>query len=148
MNCPKCEPTRKMKATVTTADPSDMKPIWECPACKIKKAVSESDIDDWRDSLKNPRGDVQHKHPDSEMGALFRRCIDKFLSEQDKRPADLYRALGMQPYSYYRMFKTKGGPRIDRCIDVAKFFNVELHVFFALMPTILEVDEPTTDPDE
>jgi len=141
MICTNCEANKNMTATVTTADPTNMRPIWECPSCKTRRPVIEDQMEEWKTTFDNPRGDSQHKNPDSEVGTQVRVCVNHYLNINDKTAAQLYRHLGMQPYSWYRFFKSKGGPRIDRCLQIADFFGIELKDLFIPMPSTVATEE-------
>lgn len=58
--------------------------------------------------------------PDSAVGKIIRRNIDRRLGDLGWMPKDLYAALGMAPSSYSRMFKNQGGPKTSVLIQVAE----------------------------
>jgi DNA-binding Xre family transcriptional regulator len=64
--------------------------------------------------------------PDSDVGKILRRNIDRLLGEREWMPKNLYEALGMAPSSYSLMFKTQGGPKTSVLIQIAEALGCEL----------------------
>ncbi|MCP4573325.1 MAG: helix-turn-helix transcriptional regulator [bacterium] len=58
--------------------------------------------------------------PDSEVGKILRRNIDRLLADRGWTPKILYAALGMAPSSYSLMFKNQGGAKTRELIRIAK----------------------------
>jgi DNA-binding Xre family transcriptional regulator len=67
----------------------------------------------------------RQRTPDSKVGAVIRRNVNRLLAERGMSASDLYKGAGISRGQYSRIFKATNGPYLVTLQKLAEFLRVD-----------------------